>query len=143
VRAASGVVPEARPTIAATRRSRIWVLAVLLAVVGAGLGLLIQVTLLAGQNAVDGAYLGVATGALNFFKTLGGASGAAILGAILTAQLAGTHTATAIASGYGTVFFRCVPVMAVALGLAIALREEPLSEEMVAVAAGEAEVPEY
>jgi hypothetical protein len=84
--------------------------------------------------------LGVATGALNFFKTLGGAFGAAIFGAILTAQLGGAKGA-AIVSGYGDVFFWCVPVMAVALGLAIALREKPLSEEMIAVAAGEAEVP--
>ena len=92
---------------------------------------------------VAGADLGAATGALNFFKTIGGAFGAAIFGAILTAQLAGAGTVAAVASSYGTVFFWCVPVMVLALGLAIALREKPLSEEMVAVAAGEIDVPEY
>ena len=68
---------------------------------------------------------------------------AAVFGAILTAQLAGAGTVAAVASGYGIAFFWCVPVMAVALGLAIALREKPLSEEMVAVPAGEIDVPEY
>ena len=54
----------------------------LLVVAGAGLGFFVQVSVLAGQNAVDYARLGVATGALNFFKTMGGAFGAALFGAI-------------------------------------------------------------
>jgi hypothetical protein len=45
------------------------------------------VAVLAGQNAVEQRYLGVATGALNFFKTLGGAFGAALFGAILLARV--------------------------------------------------------
>jgi hypothetical protein len=46
-------------------------------------------------------------------------------------------------SGYNTVFFWCVPLMAIALTLALAMKEKPLSEEMIAVAAGEIDAPEY
>jgi hypothetical protein len=59
----------------------------LIFVAGAGLGLFIKVALLAGQNDVSGRDLGVGTGALNFSKTLGGAIGSAVFGAILTAGL--------------------------------------------------------
>jgi Na+/melibiose symporter-like transporter len=120
-----------------------WVLAGILVVTGTGLGFFIQVSLLAGQNAVSGRDLGVATGALNFFKTIGGAFGAAVFGAILTAQLLGAHTTAAIVSSYNTVFFWCVPLMALAFVLALRLEEKPLSDEMLAVAAGEVDVPEY
>jgi hypothetical protein len=48
-----------------------------------------------------------------------------------------------MAGGYGTVFSWGVPAMAVAFVLSLALREKPLSEQMVDVAAGEIDVPEY
>jgi hypothetical protein len=51
---------------------------------------MVQVAVRAGRNAVDYRYLGLATGALNFFKTLGGAFVAALFGAILAARLGGT-----------------------------------------------------
>jgi EmrB/QacA subfamily drug resistance transporter len=121
----------------------VWLLAVLLVVVGVGLGFFVQVSLLAGQNAVAGRFLGVATGALNFFKTIGGAFGAAVYGAILAGRLGDAHSRAAVASSYGTVFLWCVPVMALALVLALAMCEQPLSDEMIAVAAGEQEAPEY
>jgi MFS family permease len=122
----------------------IWMI-VLLALAGAGLGLFVQVAVLAGQNDVAPADLGVATGALNFSKTLGGALGSAIFGAILTAGL--HHQAApgpaAYASAYQHVFFWTVPVMALSLVLALIMRERPLSEEMIEVAEGKVEVPEY
>jgi EmrB/QacA subfamily drug resistance transporter len=127
----------------ATADTPTWVLAPLLAWIGAGLGFFIQVAVIAGQNAVESSYLGVATGALNFFKTLGGAFGAAIFGAILTAQLHGASTVADASSGYSTVFFWCVPVMALAFALALRLKEKPLSEEMIAIAEGELDAPEY
>jgi MFS family permease len=120
-----------------------WMLIIVLVIVGVGLGFFVQVSLLAGQNAVEGRYLGVATGALNFFKSIGGAFGAAIFGALLTAQLHAADTITVIVSAYNTVFFWCVPIMALALILAMRMREKPLSEEMIAVAAGEIDAPEY
>jgi EmrB/QacA subfamily drug resistance transporter len=124
--------------------SPVWVLGVLLVVVGAGIGFFVQVSVLAGQNAVDYSMLGVATGALNFFKTMGGAFGAALFGAILAAELSGraatTHT---FVHGFQVVFFWTVPFMALSLVLAIVMPEKPLSEEMREVAAGNVDVPEY
>ena len=123
----------------------VWILAVLLVVAGAGLGFFVQVAVLAGQNAVDYPQLGVATGALNFFKTMGGAFGAALFGAILAAALGGRPLAGGAADmhAFGTVFAWTVPFMVVALVLAIAMPEKPLSDQMREVAAGQVEVPEY
>jgi sugar phosphate permease len=102
------------------------------------------VSVLAGQNAVDYSLLGVATGALNFFKTMGGAFGAALFGAVLAAELAGRPaTAHAALHGYQNVFFWTVPFMVLALVLSLVMHEEPLSDRMLDVAAGKTEVPEY
>jgi EmrB/QacA subfamily drug resistance transporter len=106
---------------------------------GAGVGLLVQVALLAGQNAVDYRYLGTATGALNFFKSIGGACGAALFGAILAHSLAAGHTAAA----YQAVFAWTVPFMVLALILAVIMPEKPLSDEVAEIAAGTAEAPEH
>jgi EmrB/QacA subfamily drug resistance transporter len=121
-----------------------WML-VLLFIAGAGLGLFVQVALLAGQNDVAGSDLGVATGALNFSKTLGGAIGSAVFGAIL---FAGFHreSAPSVATyvlAYHKVFLWTVPFMIVSFVLAMIMREKPLSEEMVEVVEGKIEVPEY
>lgn len=111
---------------------------------GAGIGLFVQVALLAGQNAAEYRDLGVATGTLNFFKSIGGALGAALFGAILDAGLgSGTPSAATAVHAFHTVFLWTVPFMLVALAAAIAMREKPLSEEMMQVAAGEVEAPEY
>jgi EmrB/QacA subfamily drug resistance transporter len=124
-------------SLAGATTSAPWVI-VPLFFAGAGIGLFIQVALLAGQNAVEHRHLGVATGALNFFKSIGGAFGAALFGAILTAQ---THAGATHA--FQTVFRWTVPFMAVSLVLALIMREKPLSEKMIDVAAGRTEVPEY
>ena len=113
-------------------------------IVGTGLGFFVQVALLAGQNAVESEHLGVATGALNFFKTLGGAFGAALFGAILTSRLGqGAVTIHREVVGFQRVFFWAVPFMVLALVLSVAMRERPLSEAMLEVVAGNVEVPEY
>ena len=106
---------------------------------GAGVGLFVQVAVLAGQNAIEYRHLGVATGALNFFKSVGGAFGAAIFGAILAHGLAIGHSVHA----YREVFAWTIPVLLVSLILAVLMREKPLSAEMIDVAEGKAEVPEY
>ncbi len=127
-----------------TATSPVWVLAALLVLTGAGIGFFVQVSVLAGQNAVDYAQLGVATGALNFFKTMGGAFGAALFGAILAGQLHGRALTTpGYLHGFQTVFFWTVPFMVLALILAVVMREQPLSEQMREVAAGTTEVLEY
>jgi len=106
---------------------------------GAGIGLLVQVALLAGQNAVEYRHLGTATGALNFFKSTGGACGAALFGAILAHHLAAGPAAAA----YQAVFAWTIPFMVLALILAVIMPEKPLSEEIADLAAGRAEAPEY
>jgi EmrB/QacA subfamily drug resistance transporter len=56
---------------------------------GVGIGLVMQVLVLAVQNGVDYKDLGTATSLSNFFRSMGGAFGTAILGAILTDRLDG------------------------------------------------------
>jgi EmrB/QacA subfamily drug resistance transporter len=119
-----------------------WAIIVPLCFAGAGVGLFVQVSLLAGQNAAEYRDLGAATGALNFFKSVGGAFGAALFGAILAHAAAGS-SAGGGAAAYHAVFGAAVPFMALALVLALVMPEKPLSEEMIEVAEGKAEVPEY
>jgi EmrB/QacA subfamily drug resistance transporter len=66
-----------------------WQLAAGLFVLGAGIGMFMQVLVLATQNSVPISDLGVATSANTFFRSLGGAIGAAAFGALLTNRL--TH----------------------------------------------------
>ena len=61
-------------------------LSLILFIVGAGLGLFMQTLVTVAQNAVDRADLGVATSSVAFFRTLGGAIGASVFGAILVNQ---------------------------------------------------------
>ncbi|MGQ0848687.1 MAG: MDR family MFS transporter [Actinomycetota bacterium] len=56
-------------------------------VLGAGLGLIMQVLVLAVQNAVDPRDMGVATSSSTFFRSLGGSIGTALFGAIFTSRL--------------------------------------------------------
>jgi hypothetical protein len=56
-------------------------------VLGLGLGLVMQVLVLAMQNAVPYAQLGVATSAATLFRSIGGSLGTAILGAIFSNRL--------------------------------------------------------
>ena len=56
-------------------------------VLGLGLGLVMQVLVLAVQNAVEYSDLGVATSGATLFRSLGGSLGTAVLGAIFTARL--------------------------------------------------------
>jgi len=57
-------------------------------VLGAGLGMVMQVLVLAVQNAVDHRDLGTATSAATFFRSMGGALGVAVFGALLSNRLA-------------------------------------------------------
>jgi EmrB/QacA subfamily drug resistance transporter len=57
-------------------------------VLGVGLGLVMQVLVLAVQNAVPYAQLGVATSSATLFRSIGGSLGTAILGAIFANRLA-------------------------------------------------------
>ncbi|GAA3576955.1 hypothetical protein GCM10022197_37710 [Microlunatus spumicola] len=74
--------------------------AVLMFVFGAGLGLTMQVVVTAVQNNVDRRHMGVATASVTFFRSMGGALGTALFGAILNTRLA-HHLAAVIPPGAG------------------------------------------
>ncbi len=57
-------------------------------VLGVGLGLVMQVLVLAVQNAVPYSQLGVATSSATLFRSIGGSLGTSILGAIFANRLA-------------------------------------------------------
>ena len=63
-----------------------------MAITGFGLGLVMQVLILAVQNGVDYKDLGTATSLAAFFRSMGGAFGTALLGAVLNDRLIGNLT---------------------------------------------------
>src|SRR5207253_2886862 len=56
--------------------------AVYMVIAGAGLGLTMQVMVVATQSSVERRFLGVATSTLTFFRSVGGSCGVALFGAI-------------------------------------------------------------
>ncbi len=63
------------------------VMDVYFAVLGFGLGLILQVLVIAVQNSADYADLGTATSSVTFFRTIGGSFGVAIFGSIFSSRL--------------------------------------------------------
>jgi EmrB/QacA subfamily drug resistance transporter len=61
-----------------------WVESLFLLVLGAGIGLIMQILTLVVQNTVDYSDLGTATSGVTFFRTLGGSFGASIMGSIFS-----------------------------------------------------------
>ena len=110
--------------------------ALLLFVLGCGLGPMYPVSTVVMQNVVKPHQLGTATGTLNFFRTLGGAIVVAVFGAILLGGVAdgsGAMTLEKLAAGHGDLApaFRWVFVAAaVCLGISfaclLAVEERPL-----------------
>ena len=134
--------------------------------VGLGLGLVMQVLVLAAQNAVDYRLLGVATSGSTLFRQVGGSIGVSVFGAIFTNQLghelvrrlpAGAHApahaspiavqhlppaihavyVTAVAVALHPVFLTAAGVMVGAFGLSWLLRDVPLRETAGAPGTGE------
>src|SRR4029077_3493411 len=132
-----------------------WVAALIMAVVGAGMGLTMQVLILSVQNSVPFRELGTATSSVTFFRSIGGSVGVAVFGTIyanrLTAALppglrAAGHASThftpaqlaalppaihnafvhAFAHALQIVFLSAVPFAAIGIVLALKLREVPL-----------------
>ena len=69
-----------------------------MAVLGLGLGMVMQVLVLAVQNAVEPRDLGVATSSATFARSMGGSFGVAIFGAIFANRLQ-SHLASALPPG--------------------------------------------
>jgi EmrB/QacA subfamily drug resistance transporter len=140
--------------------------AVAMFVMGLGLGLVMQVLVLAVQNAVDYSELGVATSGATLFRSMGGSLGTAVLGAIftnrLTNELAGSPAAgvgsgsidpsalqrlpAAIRDGYtnaftdslSTVFLVAAAIVLVAFLLSWLIEERPLRQTVETAGVGEA-----
>ncbi|MFE9841203.1 MDR family MFS transporter [Streptomyces goshikiensis] len=65
---------------------------VYMGVLGAGLGFLMQITMLVAQNSVDMKDMGVASSSATLFRTLGGSFGVALMGSLFTTQVTNTMT---------------------------------------------------
>jgi len=130
---------------------------------GLGMGMVMQVLIIAVQNSVDYKHLGVATSGTMLFRSLGGALGVALFGAIfanrLNAQLAGPgmdflatvipsavkglppnlheEYITAVMAALRPVFLVAAVISAVGFALAWMLREYPLREGAPAEGMGE------
>jgi EmrB/QacA subfamily drug resistance transporter len=76
----------------------VWQTALHMVVLGAGLGMTMQVLVLAAQNAVPYELLGVATSGSTLFRQIGGSIGVSLFGAIFANRLA-TNLATALPPG--------------------------------------------
>jgi len=132
-----------------------WVAALDAAILGLGLGLVMQVLILAVQNAVDHSVLGVATSGSTMFRQIGGSIGVALFGTIFASRLhvelaarlpdgvqipkvinpagirhlppaAHNAFADAVAAGLHPVFFVAAGVSVLAFALTWLLRDEPL-----------------
>ncbi|MGW3724696.1 MFS transporter [Streptomyces sp. NPDC000851] len=66
-----------------------WHVAAYMALLGLGVGMMMQNLVLATQNQVDPGDLGAASSVVNFFRSLGGAVGVSALGAVLSTRI--TH----------------------------------------------------
>jgi EmrB/QacA subfamily drug resistance transporter len=131
-------------------------LAVFMVMLGVGVGMLMQNLVLAAQNDVPAADLGAATSTLTFFRTMGGAIGVSVLGAVLAGRvtsLSADHFGAAATDGgsakvpdletlpapvlgvirdvYGTataeLFLVAAPIAALAVLAVLFIKEKPLS----------------
>lgn len=66
-----------------------WLTSLYMFVLGVGVGLTMQVLVIAVQNTVDYADLGVATSGVTFLRTIGSSFGVAVFGSVYASQLAG------------------------------------------------------
>lgn len=121
-------------------------------VVGLGLGLTMQIIVLATQNEVPWSELGVATSAVNFFRSIGGSIGVALVGALFAHRLGAAAVGTGelapggdavssldpaqhaayvdrFADALAGTFWYVTPIVVVGVVLALAMRENPLRDK--------------
>ncbi|GAB4062656.1 MDR family MFS transporter [Angustibacter speluncae] len=77
----------------------IWLVCAFLLVLGAGLGLIMQVIVLVVQNSVAPDAIGVATSTNNYFREVGASLGVAVFGTIFTSRLTENLTGVFTAAG--------------------------------------------
>jgi MFS family permease len=80
--------------------SAYWQVGVGMFIFGFGLGLTMQLLTVIVQNSVEVRHIGTATSTVTFFRTLGGAFGASVFGAVLNTRLA-AHLASSVGTGSG------------------------------------------
>ncbi|MGI5270094.1 MFS transporter [Nonomuraea sp. CA-218870] len=107
-----------------------------LLLIGLGVGLVMQVMVLAAQNAVGHADLGAATSSVTFLRQIGASAGVALVGALITSRLAGglpgagdrldAGARAAFAEAVPPVLAAMSPLLGVAFLLALALPARPL-----------------
>lgn len=71
-----------------------WQVAIFMSILGVGVGALVQNIVLAVQNTVDVSQVGATSATVSFFRSLGGAVGVAVLGAVLA-----NHVTSKVADG--------------------------------------------
>ncbi|MFG1943705.1 MFS transporter [Nonomuraea sp. NPDC048826] len=111
-------------------------LAGVLLLIGLGVGLVMQVMVMAAQNAVEYADLGAATSSVTFLRQIGASAGVALVGALITWRFAGgmpdagaqldAGARAAFAEAVPPVFAAMSPLLGVAFLLALALPARPL-----------------
>lgn len=115
----------------------IWLVLLLMAAVGAGIGSVFPVSTVALQNAVASTQMGIATGAANFFRSLFSSLVVAALGAIVLSQLGGGTGSTVetmaraaseadVAGAFRFVFIACALVLCIGMAFLLAMEELPL-----------------
>jgi EmrB/QacA subfamily drug resistance transporter len=143
-----------------------WISSAYMLVVGLGIGSVMQVLVLAAQNAVDYRYLGVVTSGSTLFRSIGGSIGVSVFGAIfanqLTSNLAGklppgtpaptaanpaavkqlppaVHDVyvTAVTASLRPIFLAAAGAAVVGFGLSWLLREVPLRATAQTAGVGE------
>ncbi len=108
-----------------------------IAVFGLGFGMVSQILIVAVQNGVESREMGIAMATANFFRGLGGAVGAAVLGAVFATRagtIAVTEGPTALGGGARSdvidgvqaVFAVGAPIALAGLLVVLALKEVPL-----------------
>jgi EmrB/QacA subfamily drug resistance transporter len=130
--------------------------AIAVAMIGAGMGTMVQTYIIATQNSVAATVVGTATAALQFFRSMGGSLAVAGLGALLAARLTAELTAVlgdaasrvdpdrllegsaaiptqlvagtqeALGAALHTVFLALIPIAVLGLVFALCLEERPL-----------------
>jgi len=126
-----------------------WESAAYMFVFGAGIGMVMQIMVLASQNEAPVTDLGVATSSITFFRTIGGSVGVSLFGALFTSRLTEllgsgvpenmtpatinqlpveqkAQTAAAFADAITTVFLWAVPLLLIGWVLTWWLKEKPL-----------------
>ncbi|WP_369247293.1 MDR family MFS transporter [Streptomyces sp. R41] len=104
---------------------------VFMALVGSGLGFLMQMTTTIAQNSVEMRDMGVASAGVTLFRTIGGSLGVAVFGSLFTRALQGrrptdTGYLASAADGTQQIFLLAAVVCAIAFIAALAVREVPL-----------------